>query len=166
MTGPRYFLTPPIAVLLLAAALVSACASSSSPDDGGTVTEMEAMSIDLADGASVHFKAEIAESPQQRAEGLMNRTELAPDSGMLFIIEPPGRGFWMKDTILPLTVAFIAPCGEIVDFADLEPLSEEIKNTENHYVFALEMERGWFAANGVAVGDVTQLPDRLRPGDC
>ncbi len=124
------------------------------------------MSIVTTGGAGVQLRAEVAESPQQRAEGLMNRTELAPDSGMLFILEPPGRGFWMKNTTLPLTVAFIAPCGEIVDFADLEPLSEEIKNTQRLYIFALEMERGWFARNGVAVGDVIQLPDRLRPEDC
>ncbi len=72
----------------------------------------------------------------------------------------------MRGTPLSLTVAFIADCGEIVDFADLEPLSEEVRNTDRHYVFALEMERGWFVANGVAAGDVIQLPERLQRGGC
>lgn len=155
----------PLVALLIAAAFVVACAS----DDEATSTPTvigEALTILTADGTTQRLQAEIAESPELRAQGLMGRTELAPDSGMLFIIEPPGRGFWMKGTVLPLTVAFIADCGEIVDFADLEPLSEEVKNTERHYVFALEMERGWFAANGVAVDDVIQLPRRLLSGDC
>jgi uncharacterized membrane protein (UPF0127 family) len=63
-------------------------------------------------------------------------------------------------------VAFIAGCGEIVDFADLEPLSEEIKNTDRPYAFALEMARGWFDANGIVVGDTLRLPQRLQPKIC
>ena len=126
----------------------------------------EDMTIRTANGAAVVLYAEIAETSQQRAQGLMGRTELAPDSGMLFVLDPPPRGFWMKDTPLPLTVAFISACGEIVDFADLEPLSEEIRNTERPYIFALEMERGWFQANTVTTGDVLQLPARLLPEEC
>ena len=154
----RYLKAASAAALLIAAAFVVACAS----DDGESIDTPavagEALTIRTANGTTARLQAEIAEPPEQRAQGLMGRTELAPDSGMLFIIDPPGRGFWMRGTPLSLTVAFIADCGEIVDFADLEPLSEEVRNTDRHYVFALEMERGWFVANGVAAGDVIQLP--------
>jgi uncharacterized membrane protein (UPF0127 family) len=126
----------------------------------------EAMSILTAAGSAVDLRAEIAETPEERAQGLMGRTELAPDSGMLFVIEPPGRGFWMRGTTLALTVAFIGECGDIIDFADLEPLSEEIKNTHRPYAFALEMQRGWYTANGITAGDTLQLPRRLRPELC
>ncbi len=154
----RYLKAASAAALLIAAAFVVACAS----DDGESIDTPavagEALTIRTANGTTARLQAEIAEPPEQRAQGLMGRTELAPDSGMLFIIDPPGRGFWMRGTPLSLTVAFIADCGEIVDCADLEPLSEEVRNTDRHYVFALEMERGWFVANGVAAGDVIQLP--------
>jgi uncharacterized membrane protein (UPF0127 family) len=131
-----------------------------------TLNVSEPLIIVRADGTRVQLYAEIAETPEQRAEGLMNRTELAPNSGMLFAIDPPGRGFWMKDTEIALTVAFIGPCGELVDFADLEPLSEEVKNTDQPYSFALEMTQGWFAENGIVAGDVIQLPERLLPDSC
>jgi uncharacterized protein len=152
-----------VAILLLAAALIAACSSGNGTDEN---TPGEPLTILAADGSTVHLRAEVADTPNQRREGLMGRTKLAPDSGMLFVIEPPGRGFWMKDTTLALTVAFIGECGEIVAFADLDPLSEEVKNTERPYTFALEMEQGWFAANGVAVGDAFQLPRRLLPDGC
>jgi uncharacterized membrane protein (UPF0127 family) len=128
--------------------------------------ETQALTIVKADAARVGLTAELAVTGEQRAQGLMGRDALAPDSGMLFAIQPPGRGFWMRGTTIPLTVAFIGECGEIVDFADLEPLSEEIKNTDQPYAFALEMERGWFAAHGVETGDVVELPERFRQDGC
>ncbi len=160
------FKAAPIAALLIMAALFAARTADDDATSSPPSVVGEALTILTADGTTARLQAEIAESLEQRSQGLMRRTSLAPDSGMLFIIEPPGRGFWMKDTPLSLTVAFIADCGEIVDFADLDPLSEEVKNTEGRYVFALEMERGWFAANQVAVGDVIQLPQRLQAGGC
>lgn len=126
----------------------------------------EAMTILTADGTTVDLRAEIAQTQEERARGLMGRTDLAPDSGMLFVIEPPGRGFYMRGTTIPLTVAFMGSCGEFVDFADLEPLSEEIKNTDLPYTFALEMTRGWFDDNGIVAGDTLQLPRRLRSQTC
>lgn len=152
---------------MMLATLLFACGS----DDGGEGEasagfDREAMTIVTAGGESVDLQAEIAETREQRTQGLMGRRELAPDGGMLFLIEPPGRGFWMRGTMLSLTVAFISACGELVDFADLEPLSEEIKNTDRPYAFALEMQRGWFADHGIAPGDVIQLPERFQSADC
>jgi hypothetical protein len=72
----------------------------------------------------------------------------------------------MKDTRVSLTAAFIARCGEILAFADLDPLSEEIKNIGEPYSYGLEVDRGWFARNGIAAGDIVRLPRDIRPGDC
>lgn len=124
------------------------------------------LTIARADGVSIQLQAEVADEPAERTQGLMGRTELAPDSGMFFVLDPPGRGFWMRGTPLPLTVAFVGVCGEIVDFADLEPLSEEIKNTDQPYSFALEMARGWFSDQGIAAGDVLELPAEWRSSEC
>lgn len=164
MTAARFLVT--IAAVFLAAPLVANCGSDGAPEAADGSPPGELMSILTAAGATVDLRAEIAETPEQRAQGLMGRTELAPDTGMLFVFDDTPRGFWMKDTLLPLTVAFIGPCGEIVDVADLEPLSEEIVNTDRPYAFALEMERGWFAAKGIDQGDTLQLPARLRDEVC
>jgi uncharacterized membrane protein (UPF0127 family) len=137
-----------------------------SPDLLATPSAAEALTITTVAGGSIRLTAEIAETVEQRRQGLMGRDELAADAGMLFVIEPPGRGFWMRGTTVPLTVAFIAECGEIVDFADLDPLSEEIKNTDQPYTFALEMAQGWFVANGIAIGDVVELPMRFLADGC
>jgi uncharacterized membrane protein (UPF0127 family) len=155
--------TPLLPAVLVAALLLAALQTACS--DGGGI-EREPLRIVAADGSEARLEVEVAETPAQRARGLMGRSELASGAGMLFVIEPPGRGFWMKDTSLELTVAFIAECGEIVDFADLEPLSEEVHNTDRPYAFALELNRGWFERNGIAVGDRVVLPRRLLPAGC
>jgi uncharacterized membrane protein (UPF0127 family) len=125
--------------------------------------DREPLTITTSSRVSVDLFAELAVTPEERAQGLMGRTALEPDSGMLFVIQPPGRGFWMKDTPIALTIAFIAACGEIVDLIDMEPLSEEVKNASEPYAFALEMELGWFSENGIAVGDIVELPPELLP---
>jgi uncharacterized membrane protein (UPF0127 family) len=131
-----------------------------------TSLERETLAIRAANGRLVEAFAEMAVTPEQRAQGLMGRTELDADSGMLLVIEPPGRGFWMKDTLIALTIAFIDTCGEIVDLIDMEPLSEEVKNASRPYGFALEMEQDWFSENGIVVGDVVELPPGLLPAEC
>jgi len=134
--------------------------------DVSSVIGYHPLTITKSSGVGVALQVELAVTPAERAQGLMGRTELDPDSGMLFVIEPPGRGFWMKDTPLALTIAFIATCGEIVDLIEMEPLSQEVKNASRPYAFALEMEQGWFSENGIAVGDVVQLPPDLLPAEC
>jgi uncharacterized protein len=146
-------------VLVAIALLLGTCSS-------GETIDRQQLLIVTANASTARLQVEIAETAEERAQGLMGRTELPPDTGMLFVIEPPGRGFWMKGTRIPLTVAFIAGCGEIVDFADLEPLSEEIKNTDQPYDFALEVDQGWFDRNGIAIGDTVLLPPDVRPDGC
>jgi uncharacterized membrane protein (UPF0127 family) len=149
-----------VAGLVLALALLlGTCGSSEAID-------REPLTIVAANGTTAHLEVEIADTAEERQAGLMGRTELPLDTGMLFVFEPPPRGFWMKDTRLELTVAFIAACGEILAFADLEPLSEEVKNISQPYSYGLEVDRGWFERNGIAVGDIVRLPKDIRPDGC
>ena len=85
---------------------------------------------------------------------------------MLFVIPQRGAGFWMKDTLIPLSVAFLGPCGEIVAIADMEPLSPQLHNPDRPYGFGLEVNQGWFSNHGLGVGDKVVLPDGLKPAGC
>jgi uncharacterized protein len=99
--------------------------------------------------------AEVAATPAQRAKGLMGRKSLPPNHGMLFVFESPSiQCFWMKNTPLPLTIAFMADDGKIVNFANMQPFSEQAHCSAQAVPYALEMEQGWFAKRGVLVGDV------------
>jgi hypothetical protein len=103
---------------------------------------------------------EVAASAADRSRGLMERQELAFDHGMLFVF-PHERvlTFWMKDTPLPLSIAFADAGGRIVRIADLEPLSAEPVSSGRPARFALEMNRGWFERRGVFVGDaIARIP--------
>jgi len=109
-------------------------------------------------GSSV--RAEVANTPRERATGLMGRVSLASDSGMLFVYpgEEP-RSFWMKNTPLPLSIAFIDASGRIVHIADMKPLHEEPVPSVHPAMYALEMTKGWFQEHGVKVGQtVAGLP--------
>lgn len=107
--------------------------------------------------------AEIAETPAQRTRGLMGRASLPPNHGMLFVFEQSDRQcFWMKNTPLPLSIAFIDDAGRIVNVADMQPLSEQTHCSSTPVRFALEMEQGWFQKRGVLVGDAVTLPPTLR----
>ena len=104
---------------------------------------------------------EVADTPQERALGLMGRASMGPDDGMLFVYpDEAQRSFWMKNTILPLSIAFVSRAGSIVHLADMEPLSERPIPSMHPTMFAIEMNRGWFEANGVKVGQrVGGLPE-------
>lgn len=109
--------------------------------------------------------AELADDPQEQAIGLMFREKLAPDSGMLFILSPPRRAaFWMKNTILPLSVAYIGANGVILEIHDLQPRNEKpVPSAFPNIAYALEMEQGWFAKNNVLPGvRLTGLPPPPR----
>jgi len=99
--------------------------------------------------------AEVADEPQERKMGLMFRENLALDSGMLFVMPKPERTtFWMKNTTLPLSIAYINPAGVIVEIHDLEPLDEKpVPSAFPNIAYALEMEQGWFAKNRILAGD-------------
>ena len=95
----------------------------------------------------------VARSDEQRALGLMHRREMAEDEGMLFMCDRSAvQKFWMKDTPLPLSIAFVDEDGTILKIADLEPHDLESESSEHPVRFVLEVNQGWFAQRGIAPG--------------
>ena len=96
---------------------------------------------------------QVASTPVQRQIGLMNRRDMPPTEGMLFAFEQPGEQcFWMKNTLIPLTAAFIADDGAIVNLADMKPLDETSHCSDKPVRYVLEMNQGWFAEHHVKAG--------------
>ena len=104
--------------------------------------------------AGMHLiQAQVATTPQQQAIGLMHRKEMPANEGMLFIFEQATRQcFWMKNTLLPLTAAFIADDGTIVNLADMKPQTTDSHCSAQPVRFVLEMNQGWFAKRGLKAG--------------
>lgn len=103
------------------------------------------------------IEAEVASTPAQRETGLMRRASLPAGHGMLFVFRRPQPVcMWMKNTYIPLSVAFIAGDGTIVDLADMQPLTLQAHCSGAPVRYALEMQQGWFAAHGVAPGTTLQ----------
>ncbi|MEK9802634.1 MAG: DUF192 domain-containing protein [Curvibacter sp.] len=104
--------------------------------------------------AGMHLiQAQVATTPEQQALGLMHRQEMPVNEGMLFIFERPSRQcFWMQNTLLPLTAAFIADDGTIVNLADMQPRTTDSHCSTQPVRFVLEMNQGWFAKRGLQAG--------------
>ncbi len=104
--------------------------------------------------AGMHLiQAQVATTPQQQAIGLMHRKEMPANEGMLFIFEQATRQcFWMQNTLLPLTAAFIADDGTIVNLADMKPQTTDSHCSAQPVRFVLEMNQGWFAKRGLKAG--------------
>ena len=112
--------------------------------------------IDLSAGIHI-IKTEVAQTPEQQATGMMFRREMGTNEGMLFANDEPGmRCFWMRNTLLPLSIAFIADDGRIVNIADMEPQSERSHCSAQPVRFALEVNKGWFAKRGIKAGSRIQ----------
>lgn len=103
--------------------------------------------------------AEVAATPAARQCGLSRRSELGENRGMLFVFPAPGMlAFWMKDTLIPLSIAFIDDSGRILDIQKMAPFREEARYRSPGPVrFALEVNQGWFEKHGVVVGDFVRL---------
>jgi uncharacterized membrane protein (UPF0127 family) len=103
-------------------------------------------------------RAEVADTPQLRERGLMHRTELGEHEGMLFVYssEAP-RAFWMRDTYIPLDIAFLDAGQVVVDLQAMEPETEVLHESRVPAMFALEVNQGWFQRHGVEVGAVAQI---------
>ncbi|HXJ52797.1 MAG TPA: DUF192 domain-containing protein [Burkholderiales bacterium] len=104
--------------------------------------------------AGMHLiQAEVVSDPGTRAQGLMYRKSMAQNAGMLFIFdEPQVHCMWMKNTLIPLSVAFIDDRGAIVNIEDMQPQTEDSHCAAQPVRYALEMNRGWFKARGVKPG--------------
>lgn len=129
------------ALLLLLAALVAAPAAA----QPNPVAELTA--------GMYRIRAEVVAEPETRARGLMHRKSLPGNAGMLFVFDAHGiQCMWMKNTLVPLSVAFIDDRGAIVNIEDMEPHSEASHCAARPVKYALEMNRGWFAARGIGPG--------------
>jgi hypothetical protein len=104
--------------------------------------------------AGMHLiQAQVATTPEQRSIGLMFREDMPAGEGMLFVFEQPaGQCFWMKNTLLPLTAAFVADDGTIVNLADMKPQTLDSHCSVRPVRFVLEMNQGWFAKRGIQAG--------------
>ena len=110
--------------------------------------------------AGIHnINAELASTPQQREIGLMFRNAMPANDGMLFVFEQPGQQcFWMRNTLIPLSVAFIGDDGTVVNIDDMKPQTLDSHCSAKPVRFVLEMNEGWFAKRGIKAGS------RLRGG--
>jgi uncharacterized membrane protein (UPF0127 family) len=96
---------------------------------------------------------EVVATPEERAVGLMHRFSLRPDHGMLFVFErAEPQGFWMKNTFLPLSIAFVGDNGRIINIEDMKPRTEDTHWSKGPARFAIEMKKGWFAERGIGPG--------------
>ncbi|HJU20866.1 MAG TPA: DUF192 domain-containing protein [Casimicrobiaceae bacterium] len=104
---------------------------------------------------------EVASTPEARETGLMNRFSLQQDHGMLFVFEQPQpQAFWMKNTYIPLSIAFVDANGRILNIEDMRPQDESTHWSRGMALYAIEMRQGWFAGKGIGDGDrVEGLPE-------
>ncbi len=156
-----------LGLLLTTAATLAACSNtpgrsasygpSGSPtgDDGGLFGRGTA--VVTGDGDTYTLEVEIADTDLARATGLMHRTSLAPDAGMAFLFDEPAKlSFYMKETLIPLSIAFWDPDGRVVGVFEMLPCASDpcpLTTSPEPAIGALEMNAGWFDRHAVRVGD-------------
>jgi len=119
--------------------------------------------VELAAGMHL-IRAEVADSMSTRMTGLMHRKSMAPNAGMVFVFgENATHCMWMKNTLIPLSVAFIDEAGAIINIADMQPHSEQSHCAARPARYALEMNKGWFAQRGVKAGAKLRGLEKLAP---
>lgn len=105
------------------------------------------------------YALEFAHTFELRAQGLMFRESICEQCGMLFDFQQvKTAGMWMKNTLIPLDVAFITQEGKITDIKAMEPLSLSTTSSSEKVLYAWEMNQGWFQKNGIQVGDIVTIP--------
>jgi uncharacterized membrane protein (UPF0127 family) len=137
--------------LLLAAAVAAGLAQAPAMAQDAA-PQMNLRRTDLTAGM-FRIDAQLAQTPQQREIGLMFRKEMPQQEGMLFVFDVPGvQCFWMRNTLLPLTAAFVADDGTIVNLADMKPQTDDSHCSARPVRYVLEMNQGWFAKRGIKAG--------------
>jgi uncharacterized membrane protein (UPF0127 family) len=122
--------------------------------------------IERDGGSPVGISAEIARTGDERQKGLMYRTALADGTGMLFVFERDQiLGFWMKNTLIPLSIAYIAWNGRIVEIYDMQAHNEQTVSSSRSVRYALETPQGWFSRAGIRPGDFLRLDPVLSAAD-
>lgn len=113
-------------------------------------------------GRSERLTVEVAARASERITGLMFRQQLAEDRGMLFLFAGEEHGgFWMRNTYVPLTIAYLDANGTVVDMKDGKPLDETVLTPAKPYRMVLEVNQGWFERHGLAIGSVVKVPADL-----
>jgi uncharacterized membrane protein (UPF0127 family) len=130
---------------------------------GATAQQPALRTVEL--GAGMHLiRAEVADRDATRSVGLMRRTSLPPNGGMLFVFDEDAiHCMWMKNTLIPLSVAFLDAQGAIVNIADMQPHSEQSHCAARPARYALEMTQGWFAQRGIRAGAQLRGLDKVAP---
>jgi len=159
-------------VLVLLLVFVAGCGGPSGGQDGQDAAagkkansdkaDLSTVTIEAAGGKKVEVLVEIADGPLEQQRGLMYRTALGEDRGMLFVFpEEQPLSFWMKNTKIPLSIAYIDSKGRITDLLDMKALDDEPPHyTSSEPVrYALEVNQGFFEERGVKVGDHAELPE-------
>jgi uncharacterized protein len=136
----------PAALLALA---IAASATAAEPD--GQPQDLPTVTLH----AGIHnIVAQVAKTGEQRQVGLMFRQQMAAHEGMIFVFDSPAtQCFWMRNTLIPLSAAFVAEDGSIVNVEDMKPRSDESHCSKKPVRFVLEMNQGWFAKRGLKPGD-------------
>ncbi|MGH3087955.1 MAG: DUF192 domain-containing protein [Rubrobacteraceae bacterium] len=130
------------------------------PDDlEAPLSEPEPLTINASGGGTVEIKVETADDDAERAQGLMFRESLGEECGMLFVFDRErSLSFWMRNTYVPLSIAYIDADGRIVSIHDMEPLDETSVPSEDPAQYALEVNQSFFEERRVEVGDRVELP--------
>jgi len=133
------------ALLITALSAAAPAVAQQIPQTGLPVVEL---------GAGMHLiHAEVARTDEQRAIGLMARKEMAQNAGMIFVFEQPAQQcFWMRNTLIPLSAAFVADDGTIVNIVEMQPLSDASHCSTKPVRYVLEMNKGWFDKRGLKAG--------------
>ena len=125
------------------------CAGNATAQEG---PQLNLQRVELTAGMH-RINAQVAATPQERQIGLMHRKEMPQHEGMLFVFEQPAQQcFWMKNTLLPLTAAFVDDDGTIVNLADMKPQTLDSHCSTKPVRYVLEMNQGWFAKKGIKAG--------------
>jgi uncharacterized membrane protein (UPF0127 family) len=151
--APRFAI--PLAALLLLALV--------SPLSCGPRLDQRDLVIHRSEGEPAPIRVELARTAEEKTRGLMDRRSLDDGKGMLFIFDRDDiLSFWMKNTYIPLSIAFIAWDGRILEIRDLRPLDKTVVRSSRSARYALETPQGWFDRAGIAAGDVLALDKDLK----
>ena len=124
----------------------------------GTPAVAQALELVPLRVGGIEIRVEIADDADERQRGLMYRESLEENQGMLFVYpEQRTLGFWMKNTLIPLDIAYIDREGRIVDIQQMEPQTTATHDSAAPAMYALEMNQGWFEANGIRIGDLIEF---------
>ena len=144
-------------LICLSAVLYTVCASCNSESRLATKPDVPRNNLHKLTIRGVTAYVEISSTRSKRALGLMYRKSLPEDQGMLFVYpDSQKRSFWMKNTYIPLSLAYISEDGRIFQIVDMKPLDESSYHSVKPAQYVLEVNNGWFKRNGIEVGDIIE----------